>query len=105
MAYGREWIRVREPSLITIAVAAASLTLYFLNEYSWLFWVLVLGIVMSAIKTAVAVVRPYLLLDKEARVSDLAEEKLVISQYIIRALILIVLCVAAWKAAELAGYR
>jgi hypothetical protein len=105
MAYGREWIRIREPSLTTIAIAAISLALYFLQAYSWAFWALVLGIAMSAIKTAVAVAKPDLLLEKEVRTSNLWEEKLVISQYIIRAVILLVLSVAAWNLSELAGYR
>ena len=105
MAYGREWIRIREPSLTTIAVAAASLTLYFLHAYSWTFWVVVVGIAMSAIKTAAAVAKPDLLLEKEVRTSDLTEERLFTSQFIIRGVILIVFCVAAWNVSELAGYR
>jgi hypothetical protein len=105
MAYGREWIRIREPSLTTFAVVAISLTLYFLHAYSWTFWVVVLGIAMSAIKTAAAVAKPDLLLEKEARTSSLWEEKTVISQYIIRGVIFLVFCVAAWNVSELAGYR
>ena len=105
MAYGREWIRIREPSLTTAAVVALSLSLYFLHAYSWTFWVVVLGIAMSAIKIAAAVAKPDLLLDKEARTSPLKEEKTAISQYIIRGIILLVFCVTAWNVSELAGYR
>lgn len=105
MAYGREWIRIREPSLTTAAVVALSLSLYFLHAYSWTFWVVVLGIAMSVIKIAAAVAKPDLLLDKEARTSPLKEEKTAISQYIIRGIILLVFCVAAWNVSELAGYR
>lgn len=105
MAYGREWIRIREPSLTTIVVAVASLTLYFLHAYSWAFWIVVLGIAMSAIKTAAAVAKPDRLLEKEVRASDLTEENRFVSQFIIRGVILIVFCVAAWNVSELAGYR
>lgn len=105
MAYGREWIRIREPSVTTLAVGAVCLALYFLHAYSWTFWFLVLGIAMSATKTVVAVAKPDLLLEKEVRTSDLTEERLFTSQFIIRGVILIVLCVAAWNVSELAGYR
>ncbi|MGE3872992.1 MAG: hypothetical protein AB7F74_08560 [Parvibaculaceae bacterium] len=98
-------MRIREPSWTTIGVALICGVLYFLGLYTWAFWVVVLGTVLLAFGTVTAVANPESLLEKHVRGKVfLPEETMMISQYIVRAIILIIFLVAAWNLASLAGY-
>lgn len=97
-------MRIREPSWMTIGIALLCGVLYFVGSYSWAFWVIILGIVLAVFGTVVAVVNPGLLLKESARTSFLPEETMLISQYVLRAIIIIIFLVAAWNLAKLAGY-
>lgn len=97
-------MRIREPSWMTIGVALLCGALYFLGLYAWAFWIIVLGTALVVIKTVRAVANPGSFLEKHAPNVFLPEEPLVISQYVVRAIIIIVFLVAAWELAILAGY-
>lgn len=97
-------MRIREPSWVTMGVALLCGALYFLGAYAWAFWVIVLGTVLVVLKTVRAVANPGSFIEQHMPKVFLPEEPLVISQYIVRAIIIIVFLVAAWELANLAGY-
>lgn len=97
-------MRIREPSLTTIGIALLCGALYFLGLYAWAFWIIVLGTVLIVIKTVLAVANPESLLEEHMKKVFLPLEPLLISQYIVRAIIIIVFVAAAWELASLAGY-
>lgn len=97
-------MRIREPSWMTVGIALLCGVLYYLGYYSWAFWVIILGIVLAAIGAVVAVRNPRLLLKESATTSFLPLETALLSQYILRAIIIIIFLVAAWNLAKLAGY-
>ena len=97
-------MRIREPSWTTIGIALLGGVLYFLGLYAWAFWIIVLGIALVVFKTIRAVANPESLLEKHMDKVFLPEEPLMISQYLIRTIIIIIFLVAGWELASLAGY-
>lgn len=97
-------MRIREPSWITIGIALLCGALYFLGLYAWAFWIIVLGTVLVLFGIIRAVANPRSLLEKNMKETFLPLESMLISQYVVRAIIVIVFLVAAWNLASMAGY-
>jgi len=97
-------MRIREPSWITIGIVLLCGALYFLGHYAWAFWIIVLGTVLVLFGIVRAVANPGSLLEQHRKETFLPLEPLMISQYVVRAIILIIFLVAAWNLASRAGY-
>jgi len=95
---------IREPSWSTVSMVFLIGCLYFLQLYGLALVVLITAIMVLILKTGRAVLDPNWVLTVQRRVG-IEPKGFPVSQYVRRAILLVIYSIAGWHLAGLAGFR